>query len=304
VPNRLLAANNRILPALITPLTAAGELDVASAERLIDHLYNKGVGGLYVTGSTGEGIHLDFSIRKQLVELAVSMSRGRGQVVVHVGAIQASMAFDLAVHAAQAGADAVSSIPPFAGGYSWDEISAFYRRLCEVSPAPVVAYYIPALTGQTFSVDKLASLLSLPNLIGYKSTDTNLYVMQRLLSRFRDNQIMYNGPDELLALGLALGAHGGIGTTYNFMPELILQVAQYCAAGRLTEAVAVQKKVNEVIEVLLGYQGVAATKQILCWQGVIASPTCAAPRASLTAAEQAEFRKKLEHTAIAGSLVK
>src|SRR3954468_4194307 len=119
--NPLLAADNRILPALVTPLTPSGQLDTASAERLIEHLYQKGVGGLYVTGSTGEGIYLDFEIRKQIVEIAVRLSRGRGNVVVHVGAIQAAKAFELADHAAKVGADAVSSIPPFAGGYAWSE---------------------------------------------------------------------------------------------------------------------------------------------------------------------------------------
>ena len=72
-----------------------------------------------------------------------------------------------------------------------------------------------------------------------------------------------------------MGAHGGIGTTYNFMPEAILKIADLVAAGRVTEAVVVQKQVNEVIEILLSYQGLAASKQILCWQGIIASPTCA-----------------------------
>ena len=72
---------NRILPALVTPLTAAGQLDVPSAERLINHLYERSVGGLYVTGSTGEGIYLDFAVRQKIVELAVGMSRGRGRVM-------------------------------------------------------------------------------------------------------------------------------------------------------------------------------------------------------------------------------
>jgi len=72
---------------------------VTSTERLIDHLYKKGVGGLYVTGSTGEGIYLDFDIRKQIVEVAARLSRGRGTVIVHVGAIQAAKALELADHA-------------------------------------------------------------------------------------------------------------------------------------------------------------------------------------------------------------
>src|SRR5689334_10923320 len=99
--NPLLAADNRILPALVTPLTPTGQLDVASSERLIEHLYQKGVGGLYLPGSTGEGIYLDFDIRKQIIEIAVRLSKGRGNVIVHVGAIQAAKAFELAAHAGQ-----------------------------------------------------------------------------------------------------------------------------------------------------------------------------------------------------------
>jgi N-acetylneuraminate lyase len=304
MPSSLVSSPNRILPALVTPLTAEGQLDAASAEKLIDHLYAKGVGGLYVTGSTGEGIYLDFDTRRKLVELAVGMSRGKGQVVAHVGAIQASQAFELAQHAARTGADAVSSIPPFAGGYSWDEVYAYYSRLCQTSPLPVVAYYIPGLTGQAWSLERLATLISLPNLAGFKFTDTNLYVMQRLISRLGPQQVMYNGPDEMLALGLAMGAHGGIGTTYNFMPELILRVAKLCSSGQITEAVAVQKQCNDVIEALLAFQGLAASKQILYWQGLIASPTCAAPRAMLSESEQSELRRRIQQTAIAETLVR
>ena len=304
MPNPLLAASNRILPALVTPLTPEGQLDVKSAERLIDHLYKKGVGGLYVTGSTGEGIYLDFEIRKRIVELSVSLSRGRGTVIVHVGSIQAAAALELAQHASQAGADAVSSIPPFAGGYSWGEVAAFYAELARRSPLPVVAYHIPGLTGPQRSIDDLASLLTIPNIAGFKFTDFNLFTMQRLLARFGAEQIMYNGPDEMLALGLQFGAHGGIGTTYNFMPELILQVAAHCRAGRFAEAVAVQKKANEIIEPLLLSHGLAASKQILYWQGLIDHPHCAHPRALLTEKQQQELRKRLATTAIAETLVR
>jgi N-acetylneuraminate lyase len=300
----LLAAPNRILPALITPLTPEGDVDLASAERLIDHLYNQGVGGLYVTGSTGEGIYLDLDCRRTMVELAVGMSRGRGQVIAHVGAVEGELAVRLAAHAARSGADAVASIPPFAGGYSWDEVYGFYRRLSETSPLPVVAYYIPSLTGQALSLDKLAALARLPNVAGFKVTDTNLYIAERLLARLGPEQLIYNGPDELLSFAFMLGVQGGIGSTYNFMPKLILEIAALSAAGRWPEAVAAQRRANAVIEVLLGFQPLAATKQILYWQGLIDSPACAAPRAMLSEADKAELRRRLSTTAIADSLVR
>jgi N-acetylneuraminate lyase len=304
MPNPLLKSPNRILPALVTPLLPDGRLDEPSAERLINHLYQRGVGGLYVTGSTGEGVYLDFAIRRRLVELAVSLSRGRGSVVVHVGAIQAAAALELAEHAARAGADAVSSIPPFVGGYSWEEVRAFYERLARNSPLPVVAYHIPGLTGQNHGVARLAELLEVPNICGFKFTDPNFYAMQRLLTRFRDDQILYNGQDEALALGLQVGAHGGIGTTYNFMPELILEIAAHCAAGRFPEAVAAQRRANDIIEALLSFQPLAATKQILVWQGLIEHPTCAFPRSGLSAPQVRQLRELLSTTAIAATLVR
>jgi N-acetylneuraminate lyase len=302
--NQLLATDNRILPALVTPLLPDGRLDEKSAERLISHLYNKGVGGLYVTGSTGEGIYLDFEIRKRIVEIAVRLSKGRGQVIVHVGAIQAAKALELAAHAGSAGADAISSIPPFAGGYSWEEVHAFYSQLARQSPLPVVAYYIPGLTGQHHSIVNLASLLNVPNIAGFKYTSPDFYMMQRLLSRFSPLQVLYNGQDEALALGLQVGAHGGIGTTYNFMPELIMQIYRHCQAGNFREAVATQRLANDIIEPLLTFQGLAASKQILVWQGLIDHATCAFPRASLTGTQQRCLRDMLSTTAIAHTLIR
>jgi N-acetylneuraminate lyase len=304
MPNPLLAFSNCILPALVTPLTPSGELDQPSTERLIDHLYQKGVGGLYVTGSTGEGIYLDFEIRKKIVEVAVSLSKKRGNVIVHVGAIQAAKAIELADHAARVGADAISSIPPFAGGYSWSEVHSFYADLAAASRLPVIAYYIPGLTGQQRTLEELATLLTIPNIAGYKFTEYNLYTMQRLLARFSPEQIMYNGPDEMLALGLQFGAHGGIGTTYNFMPELIVKIARLCHEGRFADAVAIQRQANEIIEPLLASHGLAASKQILYWQGLIDHPHCAQPRAGLSDHQRTELRRRLATTAIASTLVR
>src|SRR4029079_4680476 len=241
---------------------------------------------LYLTGSTGEGIYLRREVREKLVEIAVSLSKGRGQVIVHVGAIQPGLAIELADHAAKVGADAVSSIPPFAGGYSWAEVKAFYTELAAKSRLPVIAYYIPGLTGQARTVDELASLLTVPNIGGYKFTEFNLYTMQRLLLRFGRDQVMYNGPDEMLALGLQFGAHGGIGTTYNVMPELIVQIAKLCREGRFADAVTAQKRANDVIEPLIAAHGVASTKQILFWQGLIDHTTCAHPRSGLSEQQQ------------------
>jgi len=168
----------------------------------------------------------------------------------------------------------------------------------------VVAYYIPGLTGQQQSIDNLARLLAIPNVAGFKFTEPNLFTLEQLIRRAGPDQILYNGLDELLALGMQRGAHGGIGTTYNVMPELIVRIYRLGQAGRWSEAVALQKQANAIIEPMLRFQMLAATKQILYWQGLIDHTTCALPRASLGEAQQRDLRERLSGTAIEATLIR
>jgi N-acetylneuraminate lyase len=189
------------------------------------------------------------------------------------------------------------------GGYVWEDVQDYYRQLAAAG-LPVIAYYIPYITGQAVPLDRLDRLGQIPGVAGFKFTDSNLYLMQRLRERLRADQIVYNGPDEMLVLGLAMGANGGIGTTYNFMPRQILQVAAHAAAGRWPEAIAQQKQVNEAIEILLASPSLAGSKQILYWQGLIDTPRCAAPRGMLTPEQQKTLRQRLEQTFLAPTLVR
>ena len=220
--------------------------------------------------------------------------------MVAPGRIEGSLAYELAVHAGKVGADAVASIPPFVGGYSWEELYSYYRRLCEVSSVPVVGYYIPTLSGQAISIDNLAKLGELPNLAGFKVTDTNLYNLQRLAMRLRQDQILYNGPDELLALGLMMDADGGIGTTYNFMGRNSSQSPRTwqpadslrpwpCRSGSMRRSKCFHLPRTGGFQTNPGL----ARRDRQCH---------AAPRASLTAGQQAHLRRRLAGTVVADSL--
>jgi dihydrodipicolinate synthase/N-acetylneuraminate lyase len=88
------------------------------------------------------------------------------------------------------------------------------------------------------------------------------------------------------------------------MPALFVQLFRHCQAKQFIDAQAVQRQINDIIEPLLMFQGLAATKQILVWQGLIDHATCAFPRASLNGAQQQQLRDMLATTAIAGTLVR
>jgi N-acetylneuraminate lyase len=138
---------------VVTPFDDGERFAAAAFERLLERLYAQGVHGIYVCGSTGEGLLQSVAQRKQIAEAAVRCSPKGKQVILHVGANNTGDAVELTRHAARIGVHAVSSLPP-AGGYSFAEIHAYYQSIAAVSELPVLVYYFPEICPTVSSTRK------------------------------------------------------------------------------------------------------------------------------------------------------
>jgi N-acetylneuraminate lyase len=277
-----------ILPALLTPLTSDQKLLVPSLERLLERVYSAGVDGVYVCGSTGEGLVLPADMRRRIVDLAIANSPRGKQVIVHVGAWSFAEARALAEHAAQSGATAISSLPP--AGTSYPELLQYYADLAGCTDLPLIAYYFPAVNGVTLSYDQLAGICALPGVAGLKFTDYDLFAMSLLT---RQGKVVFNGRDEVLAAGLLMGATGGIGSIYNLYPGWFVELFAHARAGRWSEAREVQDRINDVLDVLLRYPFLSAVKQVMSWEGIECGEVMR-PRIGLTADQKTALRNALE----------
>ncbi len=278
-----------ILPATVTPLDKDGRFAPAVFERLLERLYGAGVHGVYVCGTTGEGMLQTLAQRQRIVETAVaSTPRGR-HVVVHVGAASLEEALALSSQAAKAGAHAISSLPPLSGQFGFPEVFRYYEALARTSDLPLLVYYFPDLSPAISSAEQLESLCALPNVFGVKFTDFDLY---RLSLLARPDRCLFNGRDEVLAAGLLMGANGGIGTFYNLVPELFVRIYAAAAAGRWVEAREAQQRVNALIRITLQFPLFPAVKQILRWSGLDCG-ICLPPRAPLTPEQQRSLQASL-----------
>ena len=277
-----------IMPALVTPFDENGVFAEAAFEKLLERVYSADIDGVYVCGSTGEGLLQPVEQRKRVAEAAIRLSPRGKQVIVHTGAYRTADAVELTRHAAQAGATAVSSLPPI-GAYSFDEIRAYYAALSSAAGIPFLVYYFPAVAPAITSLAQILELCALPNVIGLKFTDHDLY---RLSLVRRSGAVAFSGYDEVLAAGLLMGASGGIGTFYNLAPELFVEIYQLARAGRYTEARAVQSRVNELIEIGLRYPCFPAIKTILRFLGIECGH-CLEPRRALTQQEESGLREAL-----------
>jgi N-acetylneuraminate lyase len=278
-----------ILPAAVTPFDKDGRFAPAVFERLLERLYSAGVHGVYVCGTTGEGMLQPRGQRQTIVEAAVaSTPRGR-HVIVHVGAASLDEALALSSHAAKTGAHAISSLPPLSGQFGFSEVLSYYEALARASDLPLLVYYFPDISQSIASAEQLETVCDLPNVFGVKFTDFDLYRMSVLT---RPQRCIFNGRDEVLAAGLLMGADGGIGTFYNLVPELFVQIYAAAAARRWEDARLAQQRANALIRITLEYPLFPAVKQILAWSGLDCG-TCLPPRAPLTLEQQRRLQENL-----------
>ena len=278
-----------ILPATITPFDSKGRFARAPFERLLERLYGAGVHGVYVCGTTGEGLLMSGADREALTEAAVAVTpRGR-HVVAHVGAASMEETVALARHAAAAGAHAISSMPPTVAPFSFADVYRYYEVLAQSCDVPLVVYYLPDISRAVATTEQLAALCALPNVCGVKYTDFDLYRMQSVLD---PDRVVYNGRDEVLAAGLLMGANGGIGSFYNLVPSLFVAIHDAARDGRWQEVQTLQTRANTLIRLTLQFPLFPAIKQILAWSGLDCGD-CLPPRTRLDEAQQQRLRDEL-----------
>ncbi len=277
-----------ILPAVVTPVDENEIFAPAAYEQLLEKIYTAGVDGIYVCGQTGEGPLQTVEQRKKVAEASVSGSPKGKQVIVHVGSHRTEDAVELARHASRIGATAVSALPP-GGVYPYSEIHAYYREIAAACTVPFLVYYFPDTCPAIKNAEQILELCAIPGVVGLKFTDFDLYKM-RILKQH--GVTLYNGRDEILVAGLLMGADGGIGTFYNVMPELFVEVFARAQRNDWTGAREVQDRINKIIEITLRFPALSAVKQTLRWMGIPCGE-CIRPRQRLTAEQAKELRVQL-----------
>ena len=241
-----------IMPALITPLNDDSTVRTQAVEPLVKWMISQGVDGFYVLGGTGEGGVLAEKERMAMAEAAAQAIKGTGKkLILHVGAADTHSAKRLARHAAQVGADAISSVyPNFFCRYDMDEAADYYQALVDASGLPMLGYCQALMQGANV-LTFVERLMQVPGVIGVKYTFPDYYQLQRIKRLNGGNINVINGPDESLLCGLAMGADGGIGTTYNLMPGWFARLYERFRANDVQGAQELQFKINQVIDVLL-----------------------------------------------------
>ena len=275
----------KIFSALELPMRADETLDWDALSQLIEYELSIGVEGFYCMGSSGEALLLSLEERKEALDRVLAAVRGRVPVVAHVGTIRTADAIELARHASDAGADAISMIPPYYYKFSMDEILSYYEDVINAVPdIGVIVYNIPQFTGIEFTKENADRLLSNPRVLGVKHTSTNLYSLERMRSAYPD-KVFFNGFDEQFIGALSMGAEATIGTTVNVLAPLFVKARAFVQAGQMSQALAVQNEINYCVEQMCKVGIFSAVKYVLSKRGIPCGG-CRKPFHPLTAEER------------------
>ena len=254
-----------VIPAMLSFFDERENVDVECTERMVDFMLEKGADGFYLTGSTGSCFTMTGEERNLVVDTVVKKVNGRVPVIVHVGDIGTKKSIELARHAYEAGADAISSVPPFYWRFGKEDIYNYYKDIAASTPLPMVVYNIQ-LAG-LMDMDLLLRLTELPNVQGLKYTARSHDEMGFLKEKLGKDFMIYSGCDEMAFSGLCAGADGIIGSFYNLFPDLYQKIVRKFKESDIQGGMHLQKIADEVIFAALKYDFPSVLHSMMRWRG-------------------------------------
>lgn len=256
-----------LFSALLTPFDEKGNIKFDSIEKLVEFNIENGIDGFYVGGSTGEGLLLSNEERKEVFKCVKEAAKDRVTLIAHVGTISTDAAIDMAKCAESLGYDAISAVAPFYYGFPLDAILGYYKDIVASTSLPMIIYNFPNSGGFSLTKDIANELFRDEKFIGIKHTSSDMFALQRFKQLDRE-VVVYNGFDETLLAGLAMGADGAIGSTYNFMGKKFKKIMQDFLNGDLKAAQQGQNEADEIISEMIKYGVFQSEKAILTEMGV------------------------------------
>lgn len=245
-----------IIPAFYACYNEHGEVDGERVELLTKYMLKKGVKGVYVGGSSGECIYQTVADRKLTLEHVMKAAEGKLTVIAHVACNNTAESKELAAHAESLGVDAIAAIPPIYFHLPEYAIAEYWNDISSAAPnTDFVIYNIPQLAGVALTMPLFREMKKNPRVAAVKNSSMPTQDIQMFKAEGGEDFIVFNGPDEQLVSGLAIGADGGIGGTYGVMPELYLKIEELVKAGNMEEAGKIQYAANEIIYAMCACHG-------------------------------------------------
>lgn len=236
-----------IVPPIVTPFDAEGNIDFQVYRQMVDHLIDQGVHGVFPMGTTGEFYAISDEEYRRILEITVEQVAGR--VDVYAGANDITtrgVIRQIRIAEQVKGIDALSVLTPMFVSQTQEELYQHYKTIAESTHMPIILYNNKPKTNVTATPETVARLAQIPNIIGVKDSTgdfTNTLEYIRLTRDIPDFHVLV-GRDTLIYAGLCCGCAGSIASCSNVAPRLVCDIYDKFMAGDRAGALEAQMKLN------------------------------------------------------------
>lgn len=237
-----------IVPPMVTPLNSIDELDIEGTEKLVEHILSAPVSGIFILGTTGEFSSISYKLRHELIERVCKQVNERVPVLVGITDTSIIESANLAKKAADCGANAVVSAPPFYYAAAQPELIEYYRNLAPRLPLPLYLYNMPVHTKVMIDPATVRTISDEKNVIGLKDSSANAVYLNSVRHAMRNKPDfeIFVGPEEMTAEMVMMGANGGVNGGANMFPQLYVDMYHAAANGDIAKLKPIQDKILEI----------------------------------------------------------
>ncbi|WP_308491369.1 4-hydroxy-tetrahydrodipicolinate synthase [Microbacterium terrisoli] len=266
----------QVIVALVTPMTADGEVDWPAVAKHMDDVITAGADSILVTGTTGETSTLTDAEKVRLVEVGKEVAAGRATIITGGGSNETAHAIQLYRDSAKAGADGILVVTPYYNKPTQAGILTHFRLIADSTDLPMMLYDIPGRTGVPIAYETILRLAKHPNILAVKDAKGNFSEVSRVLNQ---TDLMYfSGDDSNVLPHMAIGAVGLVGVTANIAAQPYRTIVDAVNRGDLAAATEAHKKLEPLVRAVMTHvPGTVSAKYILHGLGRISSPRVRLP---------------------------
>lgn len=218
--------------ALITPFKEDFSVDIEGFSLLISRQIEAGVQGVVILGTTGEAVTLSSDEEELLIKKAVSLAKGKIQIIVGTGTNCTSTTIESTKRAQQLGADAALIVTPYYNKPTQEGLFLHYEAICKAINFPIILYNNPTRTCCNLDPATIARLSHFPHIIGMKECAPQMAEVLNLIPHFT----VLSGDDVNAVAMIALGAKGVISAVSNLIPDTIVKMIEKALAHDFVRA--------------------------------------------------------------------
>ena len=258
-----------VYPALITPFAADGSVSLADLKHNLHRYNGTDLAGYVVLGSTGESVLLSREETDGILATAKEAAAPEKKLIAGTGAESTAETIEKTKRAAELGYHAALVKTPhyYKPMYNPEVLIAYYRRVADNAPIPILLYSVPQFTGVALEALEVAALSEHPNIIGIKDSSGSVQRVAEIIAAARADFQVLVGSASTMYPSLMIGARGAVLALASALPEKCVALYNFARRGQLEQARELQQLLVKASKLIVSEAGIAGVKFVMDQRG-------------------------------------